>query len=460
MPPQDTIAAVASGAGRSQRAIIRLSGLGTRAVLDALLESPTHQPGAHRIRLKLGPLRITPDQHNPAAPGLPALLLRFNAPHSYTGEDSAEIQLPGNPALTDRLLQTILALEGVRTAQPGEYTARAFLNERLTLDQAEGVQCAIAAASAADLAAADRLLSGETGHAYRELADEIARLLALVEAGIDFTDQEDVVAIEPRKLAHGLRNCLFGIECFIDPTAREARRTEPRVVLAGPPNAGKSTLFNALLGRRRAVVSDTPGTTRDAIEERANLAPAGPIVLIDLAGLDSALTQRSNEDRAAQTAARHAIEHADLIVYCDPTGRFESIPAEGASKPVIRVRTKADRPAAHPEYNAAALSVCALDGWNLPALRQGIADALHGASAGANAAGVAPRHQRALRAARDSLVRALTALEPDEHNPRLASPEIVAAEMRLTLDAIGEIVGHVTPDDVLGRVFSVFCVGK
>lgn len=493
MPDAGTITAIASGAGRAPRGIIRLSGPGTMAVLARWLVAAPSEPGAHRARLRLG-------LESGGEADLPCLLLLHRAPRSYTGEDAAEFILPGNPALLDRVLTQFLQEPGVRLAHPGEYTARAFLNGKMTLDQAEGVQAAIGARSDAELVAAEALLAGETGRAYRDLAEEVSRLLALVEAGIDFADQEDVVPIDPERLLHGLRNCLFGLDCFIAPASAEPSSAEPRAVLVGPPNAGKSTLFNALLGRERAVVSETPGTTRDAIAEPLDL-PAielqgGCVMLIDLAGLDGALA--TPIDAAAQASARGEIARADVILWCDPTGRFAEPPAPLAGQRVIRVRTKADLPRAAGSHAEAAVSsdvlpVCALDGWNLGALKRAIADSATAfASSGARQAAVVPRHQRALRAARDALTRARAILRPNEVAPalassprpgespespglaakpatrghptgdahRLPSPELIAGEMRLALDALGEIVGKVTPDDVIGRVFSLFCVGK
>lgn len=452
----DTIAATASGHGFSPRAIIRLSGPAVFQTLNAALTTAASGlgPGVHAVRLKLV-------LESGGVAELPAIGVFFRGPASYTGEDAAELQIPGNPALVERVLQSLLAREGVRLAQPGEYSARAFLKGKLTLEQAEGVQASIAARTRDELGAAQRLLSGELGHAYRSLADEVASVLALVEAGIDFTDQEDVVPIAPEKLLHKLRNFVFGIECALGPASEASETDEPRVALVGPPNAGKSTLFNALLGRERAVVSPSAGTTRDAIEEPLVLdsSPALLVRLIDLAGLDESLASRGALDRAGQAAARLAIEQADVLLYCDPSGRFEALGVESAGVPIIRVRTKADLPLGPDD--AASVAVCALDGWNLGALTRAIADAcVRGGQARSAGAMVLPRHRRSLRAALEALRRALQTALASEEAPRVEGSELIAGEMRLALDALGEISGRITPDDVIGRVFSLFCVGK
>ncbi|MCW5777709.1 MAG: 50S ribosome-binding GTPase, partial [Phycisphaeraceae bacterium] len=223
------------------------------------------------------------------------------------------------------------------------------------------------------------------------------------------------------------------------------------VALVGPPNAGKSTLFNALLGRRRAVVSDVAGTTRDALREPLDLsqdAPGAPAVdLLDLPGLDG--VAHGPIDAEAQRAARLVLRGADAIVHCDPGGRFAPIEGEPSGAPIIRVRTKADLPAS----DGGGLPVCALDGWNLGPLRRAIAD-----SVGAPAGTMLPRHRRGLAFALRGLEDAGSLTANDAHS--LGAPELVADALRSALDAIGELTGRVTPDDVIGRVFASFCVGK
>ena len=275
-------------------------------------------------------------------------------------------------------------------------------------------------------------------------ADELALLLALVEAGIDFTDQEDVVPIHPADLVQKVGALRDAIAADAgDPV--EARTDTPVVALVGPPSAGKSTLFNALLGRERAVTHDAPGTTRDAIAEPLTIDGAGTATLVDLPGLDRDAIDEL--DRAAQASALEHAARADLLIHCDPAGTFAA-DARLADRPTLRVRTKADLLHA-PSTD---LEVCALDGYHLDALARAIAD-----RAFAHAAAV-PRHARALAAAADALAEAIDTIDPEA--PALAEPELTAGGMRTALDQLGQITGDITPDDVIGRVFSAFCVGK
>ncbi|HZW11320.1 MAG TPA: GTPase [Phycisphaerales bacterium] len=447
-PGADTIVALASAHGRGERAVVRLSGPHVPAVLHAVASPAPHQRGVSACDVAISER----DAHLRCR----ALLLRAVAPASYTGEDTAEFLLPGNPHLVERFIERCCAHEGVRRAGPGEFTARAYLHGRLSLDQAEGVAAIIAARSAADLGAARRLASGETGAAYRAWAEELTVLLALVEAGIDFTDQEDVVPIAPGAL-------LARVEALRAVMASHARARAaeqsagslPLVVLVGEPNAGKSTLFNALLGRRRSVVSDEVGTTRDAIVEELHLdEAAGPglaVRLADLPGLDAAPTGPAAQ--AAQGRAIEALSLADAVVHCDPRGRFDGAAwplHEGV--PVLRVRTKADLPGGgHGEVD-----VCALDGRRLPVLRRAIADLALG---GAGSCSVTlARHARAIGRAAEILAGLTGGLVP--HARALDSPELAADALRGALHQLEDVFGRVTPDDVIGRIFATFCVGK
>lgn len=453
----DTICALATPPTHAPRAVIRLSGpaaftslpIGGRA--GEGLAGDSHRPTRQALTVTFA----IPNTTNTTVLKLPALLLCFPAPRSYTGEHCAELCFTGNAFLAERIINALTARPGVRRAQPGEFTARAFLNGRLSLSQAEGVAATIAARTSEQLAAAQSLLSGATGDRYRHWADDCTTLLALVEAGIDFTDQEDVVAITQADLAARALALASAIDARVGARAgTESPRTLPTVVLAGAPNAGKSTLFNALLGHDRAVASPTAGTTRDILTEPLDLsadAPgAGSVLLQDLAGLSASPT--GTIDALAQAHAREAIARADLILWCDPTGTFpeHASPARSLqTRPpaLLRVRTFGDQPAPN---TTDAIAVCALDRWNLATLRRAIAD--HACTTRAtDLATLLPRHHRALASASEAL-RAAAA--------NAATPELAATNLRSALDELAQLVGAITPDDVIGRVFATFCVGK
>lgn len=500
MHAADTILAVASAPGVSSRAIIRVSGVGVADLCERVLTSPdrkgagqapTH-PDAFASQLSL-----------PGVPILRTLAIRFHAPHSYTGEDVLEIQLPGNPHLIERIVRGMLAhsftvgarhgathRHTIRLAHPGEFTARAYFNRKLTLDQAEGVAATIAARTREQLDASRQLLDGHTGQSYRDLADECETLLALVESGIDFADQEDVVPIAPRVLRDRLLVLNQRIASHLNNEgASESASALPKIAIVGRPNAGKSTLFNALLGRERAVASPLAGTTRDVLVEPLELSKdspgSGQVLLMDLPGLDT-VVQNTRErivpapDRPhapapqspaalAQVSAREALFLADAIIWCDPTGRFDSqqevdslaLSREQLAKvPILRVRTFGDQIGlvdASGRPRDSVISVCALDGWNLGVLRRALADLACSASAG-HLASLLPRHRLALRRSTASIAEAIDSFDPAARS--LSSPELVADSLRNALDSLGELVGVISPDDVLGRVFATFCVGK
>lgn len=444
----DTIAAIATAPGRSRRAMLRLSGPaahGAAKALGVVLPAPieSHRPRCAVVGVRMG------------ASELPALCVVSFASRSFTGEDTVELIVPGQPHLTQRLLRDLIETPGVRHAEPGEFTARAFLNGRMSVDEAEAVGALIGARNAEELAAAHRLRSGEPGREAMRWLEEAATLLALVESGIDFTDQEDVVPISAQDLRARLEALAQGLSAALGPRrVREALAPTPRVALVGAPNAGKSTLFNGLLGRSRAVTSDQPGTTRDALEETLDLsseAPgAGVVTLVDLAGLDEALHARSAPDSESQRLAQRAIERCDVALLCDPTGSFELADSLPSGAAVIRLRTKADLPR---EGSAGpALEVCGLDGRGLGALRRAIADSAFASEArGASEAALGPRRRAALE-------RALSTVEAAASS--VGGAEITAHSLREAVDALGELAGRVHPDDIIGRIFATFCIGK
>lgn len=411
---------------------------------------------------------------------IPTIVLIMPGPHSYTGEDSAELQLPGNLVLLERIVDSLLDSAKrrsipARRANPGEFTARAFLNGRMSLTQAEGVAATIAAQSDAELRAAHLLTSGSLGDFAHSLADDLATALALVEAGIDFTDQEDVVAISPADLHARLLNLQRRLEEQLRRSVgMEQLEAIPWVVLVGHPNAGKSALFNALLGHERAVVSPITGTTRDILTEPLTIqTDHGPaeVMLVDLAGLDE---DASAMNQMMQAAARQATDRAELILRCVPVdqGRLQIASDE------VLVRTKADlfesakpiQSATHkPGQNAAparvpedGIFVSALTGSGLNQLKDLIARRLsdRAVSLAADATALRPRHESALQSALANIGQSLELVAPIRHERHLGYPELIASTMRAALDDLAALAGDISPDEVLGRVFATFCVGK
>ncbi len=437
----DTIVAVSSPPGVAARGIVRLSGPDTMTILGAMVEPvPSEAQRMARVQLR--------------SPGIAAWCVAFRGPHSYTGEDVAELQLPGNPALLERVLHQAVAA-GARLAEAGEFTCRAYLSGRIDLTQAEGVAATIAAASDAELAAAAMLRDGELGSLAAALVERLASQLALVEAGIDFTDQEDVVPVTPAALDAAL--AAVGLE-VADVLARarpwKAIESLPWVVLVGEPSSGKSTLFNALLGRRRAVVSAVPGTTRDVLAEPLQLTNSRggriEVMLVDIAGLDS---PRAQLDEQVQTAARHAIARAEVILQMNQPGARHGVTA-------LYVRTKADLlPPTDPRDD---VSVSAVTGEGLDELRRLIADRLgdRGVSLAGDLLTLQPRHEAALRAAAGHLQQTRDMLADHLHDAALPAPERLAAALRAALDELAALGGRMTPDDVIGRIFATFCIGK
>jgi len=451
-----TILAIASPPGTSLRGIIRISGSDTFDLLNLISDREiTAKRAVLPCRLQLRALNI------------PSIILTFPNPNSYTGEHSAEIQIPGNPALLNRVIDELLSVAilnniNVRRAEPGEYTARAFFHDKLTLTQAEGVAAIIAAQSDAQLQAASMLLSGSLGSLAHELADQLASALALVEAGLDFTDQEDVVAIT----ADNLKQQLTAITQQIHTQLSRAVGTEhlqeiPWVVLTGKPNAGKSTLFNALLGRERAVISASPGTTRDVLAEPLTIQtqPKGKaeVMLVDVAGDDEDTNALNLQ---MQAIAEKASNRAELILLCVPSDQEN---CDEHNHKTIVVRTKAD--ICQIPISPDEIHVSAKDNIGLDTVRNVIADRLakQAISLASDALALQPRHEAALRSSRDHLKEALNLVESAFlHSAKdgLHDPELIAASMRLALNDLSQLAGDISPDDVLGRIFATFCIGK
>ncbi len=460
MDTSATIIAISSPPGHSAHGLIRLSGAHSVVAVNNCCESSIESQwrGVRTMRFIIDGSRNTT---------LPILVMSFPSPNSYTGEDVIELRCPGNPMLLDRIVQEVIdrskrAIDEehlVRRAEPGEFTARAYWHGRLTLTQAEGVAAAIAARSDEELETARLLLSEDFGDWARSSGDELTQLLGLVEAGIDFTDQEDVVAIEPDVLHKRILAIQERWQQWLGHhAAKEHPESTPWVVITGPPNAGKSTLFNALLGKTRAVSSPVAGTTRDVLTERLTVPSAtGSVacILVDVAGWDKRTGQL---DSQMQIAATTALERATVQIACEPS------PHHGSElSSVISVRTKADQ-IGEADLSSGArqpLAVSALSGVGIESLRSSIGKALSETSTSLTRAtpSLMAKHRQALVEASQALAEAgaMTALSESR---QLQDAELVAAALRDALTAMMPLIGHVPPDDVLDHVFASFCIGK
>lgn len=437
-----TIVAVSSAPGQSLRGLIRLSGPRSWDILRDL--------GA-----TLPPARqLTPTLINYGSHQLPCLILGFRGPASYTGQDLVELQVPGNPALLDQLIHRIIA-QGARMAEPGEFTFTAYLGGKLDLTQAEGIAATIHATSQAQLQAARLLRQGNLGQFSHQVVQELATALALVEAGIDFTDQDDVVAITPAQLLERLGS----IHKRLDELVRNSRswgalEALPRVVLVGPPSSGKSTLFNTLLGHQRAVTHESHGTTRDILTESMILKRSDgsrvEFMLMDIAGLDDAANALDDD---IQQAAKQAIEQADVIIH---HGNVED------ADHIIRVAPKADVLDHTINIDDDILPISAQTGLGIDQLKDEILTKLgdRGVSIQAEKLALQPRHEMALKQAIEAIGDAIQQVKPQAQKPALDDLELVASQLRFALDELASLGGEMTPDDIIGHVFSTFCVGK
>ena len=432
MNSHDTIAAISSGVGAAARIIVRVGGPHAESITRRLGVSDFEGGSARRCDLAFNGLRV------------PAWVYRFRSPNSYTGQDSAEFHIPGNPLLAKMLLDALYSL-GARPAEPGEFTARAYFNGRLNLAEAEGVAATIAAGNQQELAAARQLLAGELARRLAPVMSLLTDTLALVEVGIDFSG-EDVTFLSADEVAQRIAEADAALEKLVAESARFERLShEPRVVLVGRPNAGKSTLLNALAGRERAVVSNIAGTTRDAISAEVALA-RGIVHVTDVAGLDEG-EPLTDIDRQMRKHALRAAEEADVLVLVEDLSITAS-PPQLPLNPDLVVRSKQDlstRLASEGE-----LPVSAKTGSGIPQLRHRLDTLCFGQTAAGSSLALNLRHLNAIAEARAALDRA----------KHLDSPELLAIELRESLDALGGILGKVTPDDVLGRIFSGFCIGK
>jgi len=445
--PPDTIAAVATPAGTGAVALLRLSG-------------PQAWPIANAIFHGRGPLRPRRAVHgtitDPAGHVLDDVLTTaFRGPASFTGEDTVEITCHGGPLVTRRILERLLAA-GARAAEPGEFTRRAFLNGKLDLTQAEAVMDIIAAQSDLALRAAQRQLEGRIGQTITALRDQLLAALAHLEAWIDFPE-EDIDPDTGAALHARIATVAAGVQQLMA-TADKGRllREGVRMVIAGAPNAGKSSLLNRLLGFERAMVSGTAGTTRDTIEETVMLGGI-PVRLVDTAGLRDG--SEDELERAGMARTRQQLASADLLMEVvdatlPPSHRLafpDPLPPHR-----LLLLNKADL-GIHPDWSGSGgIPVSCLSGHGIDQAITAITTTITGipSEGGDTDAAVNARHLNCLQRAHHALHAALSQLNAG------AAPEFTSLDLREALEALGDITGRTDTEDLLGVIFSQFCIGK
>jgi tRNA modification GTPase len=447
----DPIVALATPPGRSAVAVIRLSGAGVRDVAARCLRP---FPGAPRTLLRTRLVQgIAGDLIDEP------LAVWYAAPRSYTGEDMVEVFTHGGLLVPADGVAAFVAV-GARPAAPGEFTRRALLNGKLDLLQAEATADLIDAGSPVQRKRALQQLDRGLSQRLEALRGELLALEALLAYDIDFPD-EDEGPVTPERVAQAWRAARDRLAHLLK-TAPEGERLHDGalLVIAGRPNAGKSSLFNALLGRERAIVTEVPGTTRDAIEATA-VIEGFPFRLVDTAGL------RTSEDRVERLGievSRRYLEEADLILFCEAIGEGGRGKGEEDARdeflaqctaPVVTVHTKADLP--FPLPSSPVPRVSAVTGEGLDTLRRRLAEVAFGQLL--SLGDVEPVVTRARH--RVALERALGEVEAFQ-TARAQGVDAVAAatHLRAGVGALDELIGAVTPDDVLERVFATFCVGK
>ena len=444
----DTIVAPASGAGRAAIAVIRMSGPTPRHVLEALCGGVP--PPRHAALRDIGP------PHGPLIDR--GLVLWFPAPASFTGEDMAELHVHGSRAVIRAVIDAVLSLGGTRLAEPGEFARRAFENGKLDLTEVEGLADLVQAETEAQRRQALAQFEGSLRKLYDVWRGELLRAQALIEAGLDFADEGDVISDVCVKADAIVADLRAAIARHLAERSGELLRDGLRVVIAGPPNAGKSSLLNALAKRDVAIVSEEAGTTRDVIEVHLDLGGV-PVMLIDTAGLREAAgaVEQEGINRALARAG-----DADLVLWLvdatapqwdappglvvDKSGQIRPKPA------LIPVLNKIDL-ATGAGTGREAVRLSAMTGEGLGHLVETLAE--RAALATESGAGTPPltrtRHRVELEAAQAALER---------YGDRSLSPELKAEELRLAANHLGRLTGRIDVEEILGAIFAEFCIGK
>ncbi len=452
--PEDTIAAIATPPGRGGIGILRLSGPSARTIGEPLLSLPAPlAPGRARFAKVVDLSGEALDE---------AVVTFFAAPHSYTSEDVVEIACHGSPVLLDYLLRQCLAA-GARLAQPGEFTQRAFLSGRLDLTQAEAVHDLIEASTLHQARIAAQQLGGSLARQVNPNKTKLIALIAALEAGIDFAAEDnpdDLDLLPASQIAaqiEAVRNALQSLE----QTFAYGRIVREGFTLAivGRPNAGKSSLFNRLLERDRAIVTASPGTTRDLVTERTSLDGI-PVELIDTAGLR---VSTEEAEMIGIAKSREALSEADVVLLVlDATQPLhpedEAILAAFGTRPILVVINKHDlAPAAtlRSQVTQNTVETSALTGSGIPEVRRAILAMLTAGSSASDTALVTNLRQQ------QSIAASVAALEDARHAVKAAIPhEMVLLDLYTALRSLDDLTGATTGDDILHLIFSKFCIGK
>ena len=449
----DTIAAIATATGRGGVGIVRVSGPKAKQVAESLISINLKPRHAHYCDFSTASGEVL-DQ---------GIALFFPGPNSFTGEDVLELQGHGGPVILDLLLREITRM-GVRLARPGEFSERAFLNDKLDLAQAEAIADLIDATSEQAARNALHSLQGAFSKRIHELVEALIHLRIYVEASIDFPEEE-IDFLSDGKVSGDLDEIVHKL----DQVFKEARqgalvRDGMRVVIAGRPNAGKSSLLNALSGRESAIVTSIEGTTRDVLREHIHI-DGMPLHIIDTAGL------RESPDEVEQIGIQRAwqeIQQADrVLLLVDSRQTSDTNPLqvwpefiaqlENPAK-VTLIRNKIDLTdeiaGLFENENSTYISISAANSLGIDALKQHLKSIMGFSETGESGFTARRRHLDALERAQSFLSSGKTLLQG------YAAGELLAEDLRQAQNALGEITGEFTPDDLLGRIFSSFCIGK
>lgn len=443
----DTIAALATAPGVGAVAIVRLSGSKAKAIATELTRAALDPRRAELCSFR-GADGAVIDR---------GLALFFPAPKSFTGEDVVELHAHGGQAVSDALLAAAYAL-GARAAEPGEFTLRAFLNDKIDLLQAEAIADLVASGSSQAARAALRSLDGEFSHAVADLQSGLTRLRVKIEAWLDFPEEELPFDAAPE--CRAALDALSAALAALTARAREGRalRDGLSVAIAGPPNAGKSSLLNKLAGYDAAIVTDVPGTTRDPLREQISLGGM-PVTIVDTAGL------RETSDRVEREGVRRAqseVARADHVLWLADAREPAAEALERAraalppDTPFTLVANKVDladgKAATTVVDGVTVIALSALTGVGLDALVAHLKDIAGFPAEVAGTFSARRRHLDALARTRAHLESAGAALE--------SALELAAEHLREAQTALGELTGELTSDDLLGEIFATFCIGK